>query len=81
MQKKVEKISVIPNSIDVFAYQSAGESNQGKAGGLAYDIVFSGKMDYRPNVDAALWFANEVWPKIIAQRPEQHMGNCRAKAP
>jgi glycosyltransferase involved in cell wall biosynthesis len=27
-------------------------------------LVFSGKMDYRPNVDAATWFANEIFPHI-----------------
>jgi sugar transferase (PEP-CTERM/EpsH1 system associated) len=27
-------------------------------------LVFSGKMDYRPNIDAAVWFANEVFPLI-----------------
>ena len=27
-------------------------------------------MDYRPNVDAVLWFADAVWPGIRAQKPE-----------
>ena len=27
-------------------------------------LVFSGKMDYRPNIDAAVWFSNEVFPII-----------------
>jgi glycosyltransferase involved in cell wall biosynthesis len=26
-------------------------------------------MDYRPNVDAALWFANEVFPRVRRARP------------
>jgi glycosyltransferase involved in cell wall biosynthesis len=26
-------------------------------------------MDFRPNVDAVLWFAGEVWPRINAERP------------
>lgn len=33
------------------------------------EIVFVGKMDYRPNVDAVLWFADEIFPKIRAKRP------------
>lgn len=32
-------------------------------------LVFTGKMDYRPNVDAVLWFARQVLPRILAQRP------------
>jgi glycosyltransferase involved in cell wall biosynthesis len=27
-------------------------------------------MDYRPNVDAVLWFASEIWPMLKQQRPE-----------
>ncbi len=27
-------------------------------------LVFSGKMDYRPNIDAAVWFGKEVFPLI-----------------
>ncbi len=32
-------------------------------------LVFTGKMDYRPNVDAALWFANDILPLIHRERP------------
>lgn len=33
-------------------------------------VVFTGKMDYRPNVDAVLWFAADIWPRIRAQQAE-----------
>ncbi|WP_420627881.1 glycosyltransferase family 4 protein [Candidatus Leptofilum sp.] len=56
-------ITVIPNSLDVQQFQlEAAEA-------IHSDIVFSGKMDYRPNVDAVLWFLDEVWPKIRQERP------------
>ncbi|GIK54341.1 MAG: glycosyltransferase [Chloroflexi bacterium] len=55
-------ISVIPNCIDITEYQDLPLP-------IPFDLVFSGKMDYRPNVDAALWFADEVWPQILAARP------------
>jgi sugar transferase (PEP-CTERM/EpsH1 system associated) len=32
--------------------------------------VFVGALDYRPNIDAACWFCREVWPLIVAKRPE-----------
>ncbi|MEO8346695.1 MAG: TIGR03087 family PEP-CTERM/XrtA system glycosyltransferase [Betaproteobacteria bacterium] len=32
-------------------------------------IVFTGAMDYWPNIDAVIWFAQEALPKIVAQRP------------
>lgn len=62
----IEKpITVIPNSIDVRAYES------GQPDGVPeFDLVFSGKMDYRPNIDATLWFGNSIWPLIRHRRPE-----------
>lgn len=46
-------------------------------------IVFTGKMDYRPNVDAMLWFADSILPRIneayliiVGQKPHpriQHL--------
>lgn len=55
-------ISVIPNCIDITEYQTPMSS-------IPFDLVFSGKMDYRPNVDAVLWFADEAWPLVRAARP------------
>ncbi len=65
-------ISVIPNCIDITEYQNlAGLEHPLVAdlSDLRFALVFSGKMDYRPNVDAVLWFADEVWPQILAARP------------
>lgn len=31
--------------------------------------VFVGAMDYRPNVDGAVWFVREVWPQVRARHP------------
>lgn len=56
-------ITVIPNCLDVAQYQLD------EAAPIPFDVLFSGKMDYRPNVDAALWFADAVWPRILAERP------------
>lgn len=33
-------------------------------------LLFAGVMDYTPNVDAMLWFYNEVWPSVIAAWPQ-----------
>lgn len=57
-------ISVIPNCIDVLQFKAV----QDKVA-FDFDLVFSGKMDYRPNVDAVLWFADHVWPLIMQERP------------
>lgn len=33
-------------------------------------FVFTGAMDYRPNIDAVVWFADEVWPLVRAEKPQ-----------
>jgi polysaccharide biosynthesis protein PslH len=33
-------------------------------------LLFTGKMDYRPNVDAALWFAESIFPRIHAAQKD-----------
>jgi glycosyltransferase involved in cell wall biosynthesis len=42
------------------------------AGQGIWDIVFTGKMDFRPNVDAVLWFTQEVLPQVRREVPEAH---------
>ncbi|MCZ2097341.1 MAG: glycosyltransferase [Anaerolineae bacterium] len=53
-------VAVVPNGIDTAPYARSDASlDLGPAA-----LVFTGSMSYRPNVDAALWFADEVLPKI-----------------
>jgi sugar transferase (PEP-CTERM/EpsH1 system associated) len=33
------------------------------------NVVFTGMMDYRPNVEGVRWFADEVWPEIRKKFP------------
>ncbi len=37
--------------------------------GTPADVVFTGVMDYRANIDAATWFVREVWPAVRAKAP------------
>ena len=56
---------VIPNGIAVAEYAAfTGEADLHQP-----SFVFTGTMDFRPNVDGALWFAAEVWPRIRAALP------------
>lgn len=36
-------------------------------------LVFSGTMDFRPNVDAVLWFVERVLPRVRAAAPEARL--------
>ncbi len=33
-------------------------------------VVFTGAMDYWANVDAVVWFAGKLWPKIVQRYPQ-----------
>ena len=59
-------IDVVPNGIDLdeYPYPPPPQPQAPPA-----TLVFTGKMDYRPNVDAILWFAQQVLPRIQEQRP------------
>lgn len=59
---------VIPNGIDVAAY--AGYQDAASLAQPAF--VFTGTMDFRPNVDGVLWFVDTVWSQIRAHYPGAH---------
>jgi glycosyltransferase involved in cell wall biosynthesis len=60
-------ITVVPNGIDPEEYEAAPSAPGNDAG--VFRLVFTGKMDYRPNIDAALWFGQKVLPRIQAEEP------------
>lgn len=61
-------LRVAPNGIDLANY--ATSSAQPAAEADPFRLLFTGKMDYRPNVDAMLWFADQVLPLIQAAAPQ-----------
>jgi polysaccharide biosynthesis protein PslH len=38
-------------------------------GGRGDDVVFVGALDYRPNVDAVCWLAEDIWPRVRVLMP------------
>ncbi len=59
------EIAVISNGLDLQEF-TPGDASEDTAGTL----VFTGTMDFRPNVDAVTWFAREIWPLIRQERPQ-----------
>ena len=57
----VGDIRAIENGIDAAIFDPAIVAPVAEAEPL---IVFTGQMDYRPNIDAVTWFAHEVLPRI-----------------
>jgi glycosyltransferase involved in cell wall biosynthesis len=63
-------VSVVPNGVDLEFYRPGVVAPLADASPHA--LVFTGKMDYRPNVDAVVWFAEAVLPLIRAQIAGAH---------
>ncbi len=60
-------IRVVPNGVDCTFFSPAAEpaeySEQTKIRHMA-SLVFTGTMDFRPNMDAVIWFCEEILPLI-----------------
>lgn len=62
-----KRVHVVENGIDtVFFDPSAGFKRIETTGAL---IVFTGQMDYRPNIEAVTWFVDTILPHIRVAHP------------
>ena len=82
--KTVDGVVAVSEEDDVFLAQHQGAPIFVMSNGIFADeytppanntrhhneLVFTGKMDYRPNVDAIEWFATAILPKIRDQKPD-----------
>lgn len=58
-------ITVVPTGVDTELYKAAPS-----ASGQPPIIVFTGSMDWEPNIDAIEFFCREIWPSILAEFPD-----------
>ena len=63
-----ERVHAIENGIDTGFFDPSAPFERVEAGPAW--IVFTGQMDYRPNVEAVTWFAEDMLPRIRAAHPE-----------
>jgi sugar transferase (PEP-CTERM/EpsH1 system associated) len=63
-------VVVVPNGVDTLAYRPEASNAAPQVSERA--LVFTGTMDFRPNVDAVLWFTRKVLPGVQAEVPEVH---------
>lgn len=50
---------VLPNGVDTEHFTTTGESHR-----HPHTCVFTGVMDYEPNIDGVCWFVDQCWPRI-----------------
>lgn len=51
------QVHILPNGVDTTFFRP-------QAAPPVASLVFTGKMDFRPNVDAALWLAHDILPRV-----------------
>lgn len=66
-----DNIVIIPNGVD---FQHFSYNNEKKI----YDLIFSGNMNYAPNVDAAVYLATEIFPLLKKEFPDLRLVLCGA---
>ncbi len=58
-------ITVVPTGVDTEQYQVAPS-----VAGRPPVVVFTGSMDWEPNIDAMEYFCRDVWPAVLAVFPD-----------
>jgi glycosyltransferase involved in cell wall biosynthesis len=59
------EITVVPTGVDTEKYSSAPPSTAKPP-----LVVFTGSMDWEPNIDAVTYFCSDIWPRILAEFPD-----------
>ncbi len=58
-----EKVKVVPNSVDLETFHPPGKDFPRN------DIIFTGNLNYTPNVAAAIYMATEILPLVLRECP------------
>jgi sugar transferase (PEP-CTERM/EpsH1 system associated) len=64
-------LSIIPNGVDT-DYFVPSDAVCAKPN-AEFGMVFVGKMDFRPNIDAMTWFVDDILPRIRTEIPHAHL--------
>ena len=61
----ISNVDVLPNGVNLKSF-----SPQGSDAIIKNRILFTGNMDYAPNVDAVQYFVNDIFPLILEKHPD-----------
>lgn len=61
------RVEVVPNGVDLEGFRPGGPP------ATEPRVVFAGVMNYAPNEEGAVWLARDVWPLVLARRPEARL--------
>lgn len=61
-----EKIFAVPNGVDTAIF----DPGHYPVKSFQKCIIFTGAMDYQPNIEAVEWFCHNVWPKVFSNHAD-----------
>lgn len=61
------RVDVVANGVDAKFFAPAADPP------AAHTFLFTGTLDFRPNVDAVTWLARDIWPRIRAALPDAQL--------
>ncbi|MCI0449767.1 MAG: glycosyltransferase [Chlorobi bacterium] len=61
----INYIDILPNGVDLHYFKNNNHNYD-----INNRIIFTGNMDYFPNIDAAKYFVNEILPKVKSRFPD-----------
>src|SRR5512143_2873943 len=69
----IEGVRVIPTGVDVDFYSFLPKAARGDVTHAGGTLVFTGSMDWRPNIDGLEWLMEEAWAGIVATSPNTNL--------
>ena len=66
-------VAVVGNGVDLDYFRSSGHPKRPAS------MVFTGVMDYFPNIDAVLWFCDEILPLVQTHIPDATITICGSR--
>lgn len=60
----LDEVPAVPTGVDIDFFAPPEQAEP------VADLVFLGSMDWMPNIDGVQHFYKEIWPSIVARRPE-----------
>ena len=64
-----KQVIVLGNGLDFDAFYPASKKGAEKSEQTPPNFLFTGVMDYKPNIDAVLWFVKACWPLVRESFP------------
>lgn len=64
-----KRVAMIRNGVDLDYFKPATTAASDKKENPR-SVVFWGRLDFEPNIDAVQWFAREVWPVLLKHQPD-----------